>query len=101
MSTWKLTCSAAILVAGLSSPVHADEYTKLTLLTFSGPVDIPGKTLPAGTYRFALADPETGRRVVKVSDKDGTKTLGMFLSIPNQRMTPSDKQVGLFQESGG
>src|SRR4051812_13340259 len=99
MSTWKLACGAAVLAAGLSSPVHADEYTKLTLLTFSGPVDIPGKTLPAGTYRFALADPESGRRVVKVSDKDGTKTLGMFLSIPNQRMTPSDKPVVMFKEA--
>jgi len=99
MSTWKLACSAAVLAVGLAAPVHADDYTKLTLLTFSGPVDIPGKTLPAGTYRFALADPETGRRVVKVSDKDGTKTLGMFLSIPNQRMTPSDKPVVMFKEA--
>src|SRR3954468_24916687 len=99
MSTWKLACGAAILALGLSSPVHADEYTKLTLLTFSGPVDIPGKTLPAGTYRFALADPETGRRVVKVSDKDGTKTVGMFLTIPNQRMTPADKPVVMFKEA--
>jgi hypothetical protein len=99
MSIWKLACGAAIVAVGLASPVHADEYTKLTLLTFSGPVDIPGKTLPAGTYRFALADPATGRRVVKVSDKDGTKTLGMFLSIPNQRMTPSDQPVVMFKEA--
>src|SRR4051795_4514967 len=99
MRTWKLAAGTALLVAGLTPAAMADEYTKLTLLTFSGPVDIPGKTLPAGTYRFALADPETGRRVVKVSDKDGTKTLGMFLSIPNQRMTPSDKPVGMFKEA--
>src|SRR6185436_10649376 len=63
------------------------------------PVDLPGMTLPAGTYRFSLADPESGRRVVKVADKDGTKTFGMFISMPNQRMTPSDKPVVMFKES--
>jgi hypothetical protein len=56
-------------------------------------------TLPAGTYRFALADPESGRRTIKVSDKDGTKTFGMFLSISNQRMTPTDKPVVMFKEA--
>ena len=28
---------------------QADDFTKLSLLTFSGPVDVPGITLPAGT----------------------------------------------------
>ncbi len=99
MSRWKIALSTAIVTAAFASAAHADDFTKLTLLTFSGPVDVPGITLPAGTYRFQLADPSSGRRVVKVSDKDGTKTYGMFLSIPNQRMTPSDKPVVMFRES--
>jgi hypothetical protein len=99
MSTWKVACGAALLAAGLASPAAADEFTKLTLLTFSGPVDVPGITLPAGTYRFSLADPESGRRVVKVADKDGSKTLGMFISVPNQRLTPTDKPVVMFKEA--
>jgi hypothetical protein len=99
MSKWKIALSAAIVTAAFAPAAHADDFTKLTLLTFSGPVDVPGITLPAGTYRFQLADPSSGRRVVKVSDKDGTKTYGMFLSIPNQRMTPSDKPVVMFRES--
>jgi hypothetical protein len=99
MSTWKITCGAALLAAGLVSPASADEYTKMTLLTFSGPVDVPGISLPAGTYRFSLADPESGRRVVKITDKDGSKTYGMFISVPNQRMTPTDKPVVMFKET--
>jgi len=99
MSTWKMTCSAAILAAGLAPAAHADDFTKLTLLTFSGPVDVPGITLPAGTYRFQLADPSSGRRVVKVSDKDGKKSYGMFLSVPNRRLTPTDKPVVMFKEA--
>jgi hypothetical protein len=99
MKTWKLALSTAILVAGLAPGATADDFTKLTLLTFSGPVDVPGITLPAGTYRFSLADPESGRRVIKVADKDGSKTYGMFISVPNQRMTPSDKPVVMFRET--
>jgi hypothetical protein len=38
--------------------------------------------------------------VVKVSDKDGTKTYGMFISMPNQRMTPSNTPVVMFKETG-
>jgi len=30
--------------------VRGDEYTKQTFLTFSGPVQLPNITLPAGTY---------------------------------------------------
>ncbi len=99
MGKWKIVLSAAVLTAAFAPAAHADDFTKLTLLTFSGPVDVPGITLPAGTYRFQLADPSSGRRVVKVSDKDGTKTYGMFLSIPNQRMTPSNTPVVMFKET--
>jgi hypothetical protein len=99
MGKWKIACGAALLSLGLAQSAGADEFTKLTLLTFSGPVEVPGISLPAGTYRFQLADPSTGRRVVKVSDKDGTKTYGMFLSMPNQRMTPSNTPVVMFKET--
>lgn len=101
MRRWSIACSAAVLAFGLATaaPAHADEWNKLTLLTFSGPVDVPGMTLPAGTYRFELADPSSGRRVIRVSDKEGTKIQGIFLSISNQRMEPSDKPVVMFQEA--
>jgi hypothetical protein len=99
MNKWKIACGAMAMAAGLAPSAHADEFTKLTLLTFSAPVEVPGITLPAGTYRFELADPTSGRRVVKVSDKDGTKSFGMFISMPNQRMTPTDKPVVMFKES--
>ena len=99
MSTWKIVCSAAVVSLALAPGARADEFTKLTLLTFSGPVDVPGITLPAGTYRFSLADPESGRRVVKVASKDGTKTYGMFISRPDQRLTPTNRPVVMFKEA--
>ncbi len=99
MRTWKIACSAAVMALSLTSAARADEWNKLTLLTFSGPVDVPGVTLPAGTYRFQLADPESGRRVIRVDDKDGKKTYGIFLSLSNQKLEASDKPVVMFQES--
>jgi len=99
MSKWKIVCGAALLALSVGPSASADEFTKLTLLTFSAPVEVPGITLPAGTYRFQLADPTTGRSVVKVSDKDGTKTYGMFISMSNERLTPTDRPVVMFKET--
>lgn len=99
MSKWKLLGSAAIAALCVAPAAHADDFTKLTLMTFSAPVEMPGVTLPAGTYRFELADPSTGRRVIKVSDKDGKTTYGMFLSMANERMTPTSTPVVMFKES--
>jgi hypothetical protein len=99
MRTWRIACSAAVLAIGLSTAAHADEWNKLTYLTFSGPVNMPGITLPAGTYRFELMDPDTGRRVIRVSDKEGTKNYGIFLSIADQKLEPSDNPVVMFKET--
>lgn len=93
-----LFCAAALL-AFLAPGAHADEYTKQTFLTFSGPVQLPGIMLPAGTYQFKLADPESGRRVLQVWDKDGSKLLTTLLTIPDQRMKPTDEPVVMFQET--
>ena len=85
MRTWRMACSAAVLAIGLATAAHADEWTKLTYLTFSGPVNMPGITLPGGTYRFELMDPDASRRVIRVSDKDGAKNYETYvLSCPTR-----------------
>jgi len=82
----------------LVSNARADEYTKMTYLTFSGPVQLPGISLPGGTYMFKLADPDTGRRVLQVWDKDGMKLYTTLLTIPDERMEASDQPVVMFSE---
>jgi len=99
MRTWRMACGTAVLVFGLATAAHADEWTKLTYLTFSGPVNMPGITLPAGTYRFELMDPDSSRRVIRVSDKGGTTNYGIFLTISDQRMPSSDEAVVMFKET--
>ena len=99
MRMLRVICGAALLALCVAPASHADEWTKLTYFTFSAPVDMPGVTLPAGTYRFELADPESGRRVVRVSDKDGLKVRGTFLSMANQRLEPANKPLVMFKET--
>ena len=95
----RVVCGAAMLAACLAPAAHADEWTKLTYFTFSGPVEMPGIVLPAGTYKFELADPDSSRRVVRVSDREGDKIHGIFLSISDQKMKPSDKALIMFKEA--
>ena len=71
---------------------------KLTLMTFSDTVQLPGFTLPAGTYRFSLADADSDRRVIEVTNEDGSKPYGFFLTIPDQTAKPSGKPFVLFNE---
>jgi hypothetical protein len=99
MRVLKAVCCAAALSALLAPGARADEWNKKTFLTFSGPVQVPGATLPAGTYTFKLADLSGNRHVVQIFDKDEKKIYSTLLAIPNQRLDPSDKPVVLFSES--
>jgi hypothetical protein len=94
----KSACCALAVTAMLAPAARADEYTKTTHLTFSGPVQIPGMTLEAGTYTFKLADPESGRRTIQIWDKEGGNLLATLLTIPDQLMEPADEPVVLFSE---
>jgi hypothetical protein len=95
----RVLCGAAVLAACLAPAAHADEWTKLTYFTFSAPVEMPGMVLPAGSYKFELADPDATRRVVRISEKEGGKIYGIFLSIPDQKLEPSDKPIVMFKET--
>src|SRR5689334_6274322 len=96
MKTLLVATAVALCVA---APARADESDKLTYLTFSKPIQLPGVNLPAGRYRFQLADTQESRRVIKVQSEDGKKQLGMLLTMQNQlRDVPKDPVV-LFRET--
>ncbi len=97
MHVLKTLCCAALLTATFAPGARADEYDKKTILTFSGAVQIPGKTLPAGTYVFKLAD-SSDRHIVRVFDKGEKTLIATLMAIPNQRAEPSDKPVIMFSE---
>src|SRR6185436_9625463 len=86
--------SAFALLALSIGSAHAQPADYRTFFTFSGPVTLPGVTLPAGTYLFRLADPTTGRKVINVLSADGKRSLAMLHTIPNQLLTaPRNPEV--------
>ena len=99
MFRWKMLIAIAAAALCVSLPARADESDKLTYLTFNKPVQLPGVTLPAGRYRFQLADVEESRRVIKIQSEDGKKQIALLLTVPNQlRDVPKDSLV-LFKET--
>jgi hypothetical protein len=100
MRLMKALYCAAALTAFVAPGARADEWNKLTYLTFSGPIQLPGvDNVPAGTYTFRLADAGSSRRVVQVLDKNTGKVFAMFLTMSDHRLTPSEKPVVMFNES--
>jgi hypothetical protein len=93
-----MTAIVATLLSG-SMPARADESSKLTYFTFSKPVQLPGKTLPAGKYRFELADPQESRRVIKVSSEDGSKQLAMLQTVQYTMRDPAKDPIVMFGET--
>jgi hypothetical protein len=98
MRVLKVICCAAALTVAVAPGARADEWNKKTILTFSGPVQVPGATLPAGSYVFKLADIPGNRHVVQVFDKDEKKIYTTMLAVPNERLEPTDEPVVLFAE---
>jgi hypothetical protein len=92
-------CVAALLVA-LTIGVAAQDFNpqEKTFLTFSGPVELPGITLQAGTYVFRLADTPS-RNVVQVMSRDEKDILGQWLFVQAQRLEVTGETVITFRET--
>ena len=95
-------CAAAMLLTMSATPALAQgqPLDARTEFTFNQPVELPGVTLPPGTYVFRFVDGTTGRKVMQVQAKDASnKTYGMFLTINAQRPRPSDDAELRFLET--
>ena len=94
-----LACAVAVFVCLMAAPAFAQPFDKRTIFTFSGPVALPGVTLPAGQYVFRLADPNSSGRVVQVLNADGTKPFGLFFTVPAERLEPASTPEVRFMET--
>jgi len=93
--------SVAVLCLLAVPRVAADDWNKETVISFSGPVEVPGsgaQTLPAGTYVFKLVDSDTDRHIVRIFNQDKTHVFTTILAIPNYRLHATDKTVISFSE---
>lgn len=90
---------AAVMAIVPSAPASAITYDKLAHMTFTGPVQVPGAILSAGTYRFRLANPETSRNVVQVLSGDGSTVHAMFHTVPDSRVSVTEHPTVSFRET--
>jgi len=77
--------AAAVLTAAFLTVAHTasaqdSNISQRTFLTFSGPVQMPGITLPAGKYVFRLADTSL-HNVMQVFDADEKHIMGQWFFI--------------------
>ncbi len=90
-----------LVVLAIPSALRADEWDKLTIVSFSQPVEIPGvgaQVLPAGTYVFKLLDSLSNRHIVQIFNREQTHVFATILAIPNYRLKSTDKTVITFRE---
>lgn len=85
-----------------ASTAQAQPEDKRTFFTFSGPIALPGMTLPAGRYIFRIVDTTSSRKVIQVMSDDGKKPFVMANTIPDQRRdAPKDATVAFYETPRG
>jgi LPXTG-motif cell wall-anchored protein len=77
---------------------QASVWDKMTKVTFSEPVQVPGTVLDAGTYVFKLNDSAANRHIVHIFNQDQTRALATILAIPSERPKPAEKTIFTFSE---
>ena len=93
-----------LTAVALAPSARADDYNEKTVITFSGPVEIPGVhlkgwgVLPAGTYVFKLVNSQSDRHIVQIFSADEKTVYATILAIPNYRLKATGKTVITFRE---
>ena len=89
-------CGVVLLGVLATSPTGAfDNGSRTTHFTFSGPVRLPGVTLPAGTYTFEIMNPGRGSDVVAVRSRDRSKVYAMKMTQFVYRPSSSDLKAAI------
>jgi hypothetical protein len=95
-----LACVASAMLVLPASAVAQGPVNQDTFFTFSQAVELPGTTLPAGTYFFQLADSPSNRHIVKVMSQDRSQLHATLLAIPYYSTDrPSDEPQVRFMET--
>jgi hypothetical protein len=91
--------AAAALAAACFAPrTYADEWNKKTVVNISGPIEIPGRVLPAGTYVFKLLDSQSDRDILEIYDKNEQHLVTTVMAVPDYRMRTPGHPILKFEE---
>ncbi len=91
--------AAAIGMVAVAPKAGADEWDKMTYVTISGPVEVPGVVLPPGRYVFKLVDSSSDRHIVQVQNARQNHTFATIMAIPDYRVQPTGKTVFTYWET--
>ena len=78
-------CFVALVGVLAGASTRAMNLNSASYITLPNAVRLPNVTLPAGNYIFELANPETGRDVVRVLSRDRTRTFAIHLTYAVSR----------------
>jgi hypothetical protein len=102
MRMLKVLCCAAAMAAFTAPLAQAQggtaQWKMKTHLTFSGPVQIPGKTLPAGTYTFRAMDLLANRNVLQILDQNEQELIATVMTQSDTKLEPAENNVVMFSE---
>jgi hypothetical protein len=84
---WMLRLAALAAVAVITAPAQAraQNAQTQTTLTLTVPAQIPGTTLPAGTYVFETTAGQHGRQTVRIQSADRSKLVATAEVVPMKR----------------
>jgi LPXTG-motif cell wall-anchored protein len=92
--------AAVVGFVAVAPNANADEWNRKTIITTNEPIEVPGATLPAGTYVFKLADTtDASRHTVIIQNQRENHTYATILAIPNYRLKPTGKSRFMFWET--
>jgi LPXTG-motif cell wall-anchored protein len=90
-----MPCTTAVAQTIPDQPVY---------LTFSGPVSVPGHTLPAGKYMFKQSTSKVDRQIIQIYDDKG-KSVAMVMAIGAARHdadpVPEKPEVNFYETTPG
>jgi hypothetical protein len=88
------------LVLFFELAAHADETSESTEITFSAPIQIPGRVLPAGTYTLRRADPGSSQSLVEIFNADRS-VYTMLQTVAAERTEPGDTAITVAEPESG
>ena len=103
LNTGRIAVIASLVLASalMASRTRAGDWDQSIKVNFSGPVQVPGHVLPAGTYWFELAN-TNDREVVRILNKDQSRTYAIVQTINRDRpLTQGGTEVTIAEGRGG
>lgn len=78
---------------------RASELDKKTIVTVDGPIQVPGRVLPAGTYVFKLALTDlSDQTLISIFNADETQLITTIQGIPDYRVQAADRTIFQLEE---